>query len=356
MGRNVPRQQKRRTYIKKVIKILLYRDATVSVSLENLAEYLNGILAGVQIDIGRELVELDKVIRAPSSFRSLSKECREEAALADLTLVATSKRYDNNFFFDSVDGMVILSFADWSKLTNLPVSNGLVYFLMLLIADEIGGGQRHWKSRGCLNDFRSNKTDVDFGMRAAFLCPTCQKTIERANSSKAGRLLLKGIGSSLNDLSTASRSNRDILEFWQSNRVQNAFDVFLCHNSIDKKEVRAIALRLRQAGLQPWLDEEQLRPGMPWLITLEQEIERIKSAAVFVGSSGLGPWQAMEIRSLLSTFVNRNVPVIPVILPTCRTVPNPPVFLKEFMWVDFRKRNPVPFRQLLWGITGKRSL
>jgi TIR domain len=48
------------------------------------------------------------------------------------------------------------------------------------------------------------------------------------------------------------------------------FDVFLCHNSKDKPEVREIARQLAAQGINPWFDEEQIRPG--------QEIETIKSA------------------------------------------------------------------------------
>ncbi len=35
----------------------------------------------------------------------------------------------------------------------------------------------------------------------------------------------------------------------------NEFDVFLCHNSQDKPEVKKIAWQLQQQGLKPWLDE-----------------------------------------------------------------------------------------------------
>lgn len=349
-----PPQTRRTSKQLKDIRILLYRDATVLVSLDKIAEYLNAILNGIHIELGREVVELETIIRAPSSFRTLPKLCREEAVSSDLSLIATAKRYDNNFFFDSVDNIVILSFADWHKLTNLAVSNGLVYFLTLLVADMIGGVHRHEKSRGCLNDFRWDKTDVDFGMRAAFLCPSCKTDIEKANPTKAGRSLVQSVISVLNDLSNASRMNMDILEYWQSKQSKNEFDVFLCHNSLDKKEVRIMSRRLKRAGLHPWLDEDQLRPGTSWQVVLEQQIETIRSAAILVGGSGIGPWQDMEIRAFLSAFVARNVPVIPVILPTCPTVPNLPVFLREFMWVDFRKRSPDPFRQFVWGITGKR--
>jgi hypothetical protein len=81
------------------------------------------------------------------------------------------------------------------------------------------------------------------------------------------------------------------------------FDVFMCHNSEDKLAVRQIAQKLVQCGIKPWLDEEQIRPGASWQTVLGEQIKNIKSAAVFVGESGVGPWQNQEIQALLSQFV-----------------------------------------------------
>src|SRR6266567_6514484 len=59
------------------------------------------------------------------------------------------------------------------------------------------------------------------------------------------------------------------------------FDVFLCHNSKDKPEVKRIAELLKAQGIVPWLDEWELRPGLPWQRALEEQIEHIKTAAVW---------------------------------------------------------------------------
>lgn len=133
------------------------------------------------------------------------------------------------------------------------------------------------------------------------------------------------------------------------------FDVFLCHNSDDKPAVRAVGAQLRERAILPWLDEEQLRPGLPWQRALEAQIGRIKSAAVFVGQHGIGPWQEPELRAFLEEFVRRDVPVIPVLLPDAPEEPQLPVFLRSMTWVDFRRAAPDPLKQLLWGITGKRE-
>jgi hypothetical protein len=132
------------------------------------------------------------------------------------------------------------------------------------------------------------------------------------------------------------------------------FDVFLSYNRADRDAVKKIAERLRERGILPWLDEEQLRPGLPWQRALAKQIKRIRSAAVFVGPKGIGPWQKREQEAFLEEFVNRECPVIPAILPGCTRTPRLPILLKAMSWVDFRKEDPAPLEQLIWGITGDR--
>ena len=136
--------------------------------------------------------------------------------------------------------------------------------------------------------------------------------------------------------------------------TQREVDVFLCHNSPDKPAVKAIGEQLRSRGITPWLDEWELRPGLPWQDVLEEQIRYIKSAAVFVGPDGAGPWQEREQSAFLRQFVNRRRPVIPVILPGVGHRPEVPTFLEGMIWVDFRQLDPDPMECLIWGITGER--
>lgn len=142
----------------------------------------------------------------------------------------------------------------------------------------------------------------------------------------------------------------------QGKEATNDFDVFLCHNTIDKPAVKQIGEALKERGILPWLDEWELRPGLPWQRLLEEQIGQIKSAAIFVGKEGTGPWQQVELEAFLRQFVNRGCPVIPVILDYASKEPELPIFLQGMTWVDFRKQEPDPMSRLIWGITGKRIL
>jgi eukaryotic-like serine/threonine-protein kinase len=133
------------------------------------------------------------------------------------------------------------------------------------------------------------------------------------------------------------------------------FDVFLCHNSEDKPTVRAIAKKLVREGIKPWLDEEQIRPGTSWQKAIGEQIDSIKSAAVFVGKNGVGLWQDEEIQALLSKFLKRKCPVIPTVLASAKEKPELPWTLENRHWVDFRVPEPDPLKQLIFGIRGQRT-
>ncbi|MEM6404047.1 MAG: GUN4 domain-containing protein [Cyanobacteria bacterium P01_D01_bin.116] len=137
------------------------------------------------------------------------------------------------------------------------------------------------------------------------------------------------------------------------------FDVFLCHNSKDKSEVKQIGQQLKQQGLKPWLDEWELRPGLSLMEQLEETIKKIKSknlksAAVFIGNNGLGRWQKKEIEVFLNLSTSNKYPLIPVLLSTAPQGAESQFssFLTTNLWVDFRYQQPEPISQLFWAITG----
>jgi CheY-like chemotaxis protein len=132
-------------------------------------------------------------------------------------------------------------------------------------------------------------------------------------------------------------------------------DVFLCHNSADKPIVRRLARQLRSREIKPWFDEWDLIPGRTWQEALEGAIQSIPSAAILVGKSGVGPWEDRELRVFLGEFVRRGMPVIPVLLPGCPDLPELPLFLREFTWVDMRHGlRKGELDRLIWGITGTK--
>ncbi len=134
------------------------------------------------------------------------------------------------------------------------------------------------------------------------------------------------------------------------------YDVFLSHATADKPVVETLARRLREDGLEPFLDKWHLVPGEPWQEALEDALDTSRTCAVFVGTQ-LGPWQNEEMRAVLDKRVhNENFRVIPVLLPG---TPKPrkkelPRFLHRLAWVDFCNgvADEESFHQLVCGIRG----
>lgn len=135
---------------------------------------------------------------------------------------------------------------------------------------------------------------------------------------------------------------------------QFEFDVFLCYNSEDRPEVEQIASQLERQGIKLWLDVREIPPGQRWQNILERRIQQVRSAAVFIGNNGLGPWQDQEKELILQELNTRERSIIPVLLSTASQQPSLPGFLKNRMYVDFRQSAPDPMKQLIWGITGNK--
>lgn len=134
-------------------------------------------------------------------------------------------------------------------------------------------------------------------------------------------------------------------------------DVFLCHNSKEKAEVEKIRARLLQEGIDAWLDKYDFEPFRRWQDQLEEIIPQVKAVAVFIGSSGVGPWADIEMKEFLVEFAkNHKLRIGLVILPGCpdKLINTVPRFMNSFHWVDFREQDPDPMEQLIWGITGQK--
>ena len=135
------------------------------------------------------------------------------------------------------------------------------------------------------------------------------------------------------------------------------FHVFLSHSSADKPAVEELARRLAKEGIQAWLDKWHLIPGEAWQPAIEKALAESEICAVFVGPSGLGPWQNEEMRAAIDQRVRdsgKRFRVIPVLLPGAKRAERSslPTFLAATTWVEFRDslEDPDAFHRLVCGI------
>jgi hypothetical protein len=124
--------------------------------------------------------------------------------------------------------------------------------------------------------------------------------------------------------------------------------IFLAHASDDKAAVRALHAQLTQAGLQPWLDEMDLVPGLPFDAQIRQAI---RDCVVFlaclsqvsVAKSGYVQKEFRFALDVLATKPPGTLFLIPVKLDDCvipdLAIPNLGVALRDIHSVNLSKED-----------------
>ena len=141
--------------------------------------------------------------------------------------------------------------------------------------------------------------------------------------------------------------------------MATSFHVFLSQSSADKPAVEELARQFAKEGIHAWLDKWHLIPGDPWQPAIERALAESEACAVFVGPSGVGPWQNEEMRAAIDQRVRdsgRRFRVIPVLLPGAERAERSslPTFLAATTWVEFRDSldDADAFHRLVCGIRG----
>ena len=116
---------------------------------------------------------------------------------------------------------------------------------------------------------------------------------------------------------------------------ETTYDVFLSYNNRDRAAVESVAQKLKNCGLEVFLDRWYLIAGIPWPQHIANILNTCRAAAIFVGPDGMGPWQQREQDLALNRQAqNPSFPVIPVLLPGS----DPPLgFLALNTWIDMRE-------------------
>ena len=119
---------------------------------------------------------------------------------------------------------------------------------------------------------------------------------------------------------------------------------------------RELADRLRQAGLDVWLDLEELKPADRWMESLENALARADAFAVYVGKSGIRGWVAREVRVALERNTDdAGFHVIPI-LGSGSEPESLPFFLAQHQWLDMRAgfAEPADLKRLVGAILKRR--
>src|SRR5687768_12674212 len=123
------------------------------------------------------------------------------------------------------------------------------------------------------------------------------------------------------------------------------YDVFLSHNSRDKPRVRALAERLRAAGLRVWFDEWVIGPGDDIYLAIERGLEAARVQVLCLSRAALGSeWVTLERSTVLFRDpTNAGRRFIPLLLADCEL----PDALRRYKYVDYRRKTKEAFEELL---------
>ena len=143
------------------------------------------------------------------------------------------------------------------------------------------------------------------------------------------------------------------------NNHLSKYQTFLSHNSADGALVEELARRLEKDSISCFLDRWHLIPGEAWQPALEAGLSDSASCVVFIGPSGLGPWQSEEMRVAIDRRVtdqDAQFRVIPVLLPGAirERRSQLPDFFQAATWVEFRQSldEQDSYHRLKQGILG----
>ena len=219
------------------MKVLLVFDKEFPVDTAKLIGYLRKNLQHIQFSLHEDKFELpDLIVRKPETFNKISKELNQIMNQFDKIFCFTEKQFSDNYFIHEHKDLSIFSVYGWPYLTDLPISNGVVYFIIDYVALEIDSSDfRHSDITGCIYDFLSDKRGVDNGMRQAGFCANCLKRVSEGIVDENKLQIFNDLKVLINNLSECSRWNRDIL---CNEKILQ--DGLLKRASKDKKGVRVV--------------------------------------------------------------------------------------------------------------------
>ena len=195
------------------MKILLLFDKELELDkvaftkfLNDKVNYINFVLSTCSMTISNYLMT------KPETFDIVRKQITEDLNQYDRFFCFTDKQYDDNFFLHEDKHLSIFSFYDWDYLTDLPISNGGLHFIIYYLALNINRPDlRHYENTGCMYDFLGDKKGIDSGMRQAAFCSNCLDRISQSLTTDADFSIFEDLKILMNVLSESSRWNRDIL-------------------------------------------------------------------------------------------------------------------------------------------------
>ena len=195
------------------MKILLSFDDKFPVNKTRLVQLIQQKVKYVEFCLYEgKLVLPSEPVTKPKTFLNVCKQLNKIQNNYDKIFCFTLEQYYDNYFLHEHSNLAIFSFFAWDYMTDLPLSNGILYFIVDYLALHIDPKDfRHHETTGCIYDFLKDKRGVDEGMRQAKFCPNCLKRISKSLAKKEDFKVFEDLKVLMNFLSDTSKWNKDIL-------------------------------------------------------------------------------------------------------------------------------------------------
>lgn len=125
-------------------------------------------------------------------------------------------------------------------------------------------------------------------------------------------------------------------------------NVFISHRGSDTQQAEQLAIEIRNAGHQVWLDAWKIELGDSIIKRMDEGLEGATYVVVCYSSSGItAPWMSREWMSALARQLDgKGVKLLPVLL----TGGEPPAILADIKYADLVKDWRQGVSQLLHAI------
>lgn len=229
------------------MKVLLLFDKGFPIEENKLLGFLQQQLTHVAFELySKDFCIEGIVINKSKTFKEVHKTINYLRNSDYKVLCFTAKQYDDNWFVHGDKRLAITSFYAWNFLTNLPPSNGIVYFISRYFAEYLNPRRvRHTDNTGCIHDNLVDKRGVDDGMRQARFCSNCLQIISTTITQEWQKNLFHDLKKLLNLLSEASRWNEDIL-----NRIKKKTNVLGKRKAKSNKAIQVVIASPGDTGIE----------------------------------------------------------------------------------------------------------
>jgi phosphonate transport system substrate-binding protein len=117
-------------------------------------------------------------------------------------------------------------------------------------------------------------------------------------------------------------------------RLNRSLKVFLCHAHADRDPVRRLYARLKNDGVDAWLDKEKLLPGQDWELEIRKAVRDADIVVVCLSKQfNQAGFRQKEVRLALDTAMEKpegEIFIIPARLEECDNLES----LRKWHWVD----------------------